>query len=504
MVNWHGSPMMTHVDLLAAYPGARLLGTMPALKGLTHDSRLAGPGVGFIAVPGLATDGHAFIAQALRAGAPLAVVQADRREAWQPFQGRAPLLVVDDTRRAMGPLAAEVYGRPSHAMLLVGVTGTDGKSTTCHLVGHVLSRCGVRCGYLTSVGFDTGGGFEPNQTHMTTLEATQVQEMLARARAAEVAAMCVEASSEGLAQHRLDGCEFDVAVFRNLSRDHLDFHGTMEAYRDAKALLFEMLEARRGKPYPSAAVVNADDPASAAMLARTSARPLTYGLEKPADVRGANVRSEGLAITFEVEVGGQRIGARAPLMIAYNCLAAVAVALSQGIALPAAVEALESFPGVPGRFELIEAGQPFKVVVDIASTPAALEFVLKTLRDATPGRLWAVFGAAGGRDPARRGGMGEVAARLADRAVLTNEDPRHEDPDVIIEAIAAAMRRAGRREGSDFVKVPDRRQAIAYAFAHAQAGDTVLLAGKATEPFMVFGDQRVPWDERAVARELLA
>jgi UDP-N-acetylmuramoyl-L-alanyl-D-glutamate--2,6-diaminopimelate ligase len=191
-------------------------------------------------------------------------------------------------------------------------------------------------------------------------------------------------------------------------------------------------------------------------------------------------------------------------MIAYNCLAAVAVALSQGIALPAAVEALESFPGVPGRFELIEAGQPFKVVVDIASTPAALEFVLKTLRDATPGRLWAVFGAAGGRDPARRGGMGEVAARLADRAVLTNEDPRHEDPDVIIEAIAAAMRLAGRREGSDFVKVPDRRQAIAYAFAHAQAGDTVLLAGKATEPFMVFGDQRVPWDERAVARELLA
>jgi UDP-N-acetylmuramoyl-L-alanyl-D-glutamate--2,6-diaminopimelate ligase len=497
--------MMGHVDLLGAYPGARLLGDMPVLEGLTHDSRLVRPGVGFVAVPGLAADGHAFIAQALRAGAPLAVVQADRREAWQPFQASAPLLVVDDTRRAMGPLAAEVYGRPSHDLLVVGVTGTDGKSTTCHLVGHVLSRCGIRCGYLTSVGFDTGAGFEPNETHMTTLEATQVQEMLARARAGGVAAMCVEASSEGLAQHRLDACEFDVAVFRNLSRDHLDFHGTMEAYRDAKALLFEMLERQQGKkPYPRAAVVNADDPASAAMLARTSARPITYGMEKPADVRGANVRSEGLTVAFDVEVGGKRHAARAPLMIAYNCLAAVAVALSQGINPETAVAALPSFPGVPGRFEVIDAGQLFKVVVDIASTPAALEFVLKTLRDATPGRLWVVFGAAGGRDPARRAGMGEVAARLADRAVLTNEDPRHEDPEAIIEAIAAAMREAGRREGTDFVKVPDRRQAIAYAFARAQAGDTVLLAGKATEPFMVFGDERMPWDERAVARELLA
>jgi UDP-N-acetylmuramoyl-L-alanyl-D-glutamate--2,6-diaminopimelate ligase len=191
-------------------------------------------------------------------------------------------------------------------------------------------------------------------------------------------------------------------------------------------------------------------------------------------------------------------------MIAYNCLAAVAVALSQEIALEDAAAALASFPGVPGRFEVIDCGQPFTVVVDIASTPAALEFVLRTLRRATKGRLWVVFGAAGGRDPARRDGMGRVAAELADRAVLTNEDPRHEDPDAIIEAIASAMRDAGRREGEDFARVPDRREAIQHAFAHAAPGDTVLLAGKATETFMVFGDRHVPWDERATARQLLS
>jgi UDP-N-acetylmuramoyl-L-alanyl-D-glutamate--2,6-diaminopimelate ligase len=191
-------------------------------------------------------------------------------------------------------------------------------------------------------------------------------------------------------------------------------------------------------------------------------------------------------------------------MIAYNCLAAVAVALSQDVPLAAAAQALGSFAGVPGRLEVIDCGQPFTVVVDIASTPAALEAVLRTLKTATRGRLWVVFGAAGGRDPARRDGMGRVAAALADRAVLTNEDPRFEDPDAIIEAIAAAMREAGRREGKDFERVPDRRKAIAHALAQAGAGDTVLLAGKATETFMVFGDRHVPWDERRVARELLA
>jgi UDP-N-acetylmuramoyl-L-alanyl-D-glutamate--2,6-diaminopimelate ligase len=492
------------VNLLSAYPGSRLEGVPGTIEGLTHDSREVRQGVGFVAVPGLQADGHDYIGGAIAAGAPVVVVQADREASWRAVAGRAPLLIVDDTRRAMGPIAAAVYGHPSHDMRLIGVTGTDGKSTTCHLIAHVLSTAGMACGYLTSVGFDTGAGFEPNLVHMTTLEATQIQERLAVALRQGRQAMCVEASSEGLAQQRLGGCEMDVAVFRNLSPDHLDFHGTMEAYRDAKAILFAMLEPDQGKPYPKAAVVNADEPASRHMLSQTRARPITYGIDSAADVRGSYVRADGLRISFTIEAEGRAVGARAPLMIVYNGLAAVAVALSQGVTLDVAAGALESFPGVPGRFQVIDCGQPFTVVVDIASTPAALEFVLKTLRQATKGRLWVVFGAAGGRDPGRRVGLGAVAAQFADRAVITNEDPRHEDPDAIIAAISGAMLEHGRAEGRDFVRVADRREAISDAFERAEPGDTVLLAGKATEAFMVFGDAQVPWDEPALARELLA
>jgi UDP-N-acetylmuramoyl-L-alanyl-D-glutamate--2,6-diaminopimelate ligase len=318
--------------------------------------------------------------------------------------------------------------------------------------------------------------------------------------------MAVEASSEGLAQSRLEGCEFDVAVFTNLTRDHLDFHGTMERYLAAKGLLFEMLRRPATRPHPRAAVLNADDPASAYLRGLSTAPAITYGLGE-ADLRGSDVESEGFVLRFDARYDGQTLAASIPLLgrfNVYNSLAALAVAASQGVGFREAVATLASFPGVPGRMERIDRGQPFAVYVDIASTPVALESVLQALRPATNGRLWAVFGAAGGRDPARRGGMGEVAARLADRCVLTNEDPRDEDPDSIIEAIAAALRDGGRSEGSDFVRVPDRRSAIQHAFERAEPGDTVLLAGKATETTMVFAGGSLPWDERATAFELLA
>jgi UDP-N-acetylmuramoyl-L-alanyl-D-glutamate--2,6-diaminopimelate ligase len=318
--------------------------------------------------------------------------------------------------------------------------------------------------------------------------------------------MVVEASSEGLAQSRLEGCEFDVAVFTNLTRDHLDFHGTMERYLAAKGILFEMLSRPTEKDFARTAVLNADDVASEYLKVRSQSLIMTYGLGE-ADVRAAEVTSEGFVLRFDLTHKGSHYPASVPLPGAfnvYNSLAAVTVAASQGVAVGDAVAALASFPGVPGRLERIDRGQAFAVYVDIASTAAALENVLNALRPATSGRLWVVFGAAGGRDAARRGGMGEVAARLADRCVLTNEDPRDEDPDAIIEAIAAALRQGGRSEGSDFVRLPDRRAAIRHAFANAGPGDTVLLAGKATETTMVFADGAVDWDERAVAFELLS
>jgi UDP-N-acetylmuramoyl-L-alanyl-D-glutamate--2,6-diaminopimelate ligase len=488
-----------------AAPGARTIGEPPLIANLTHDSRLAGPGVGFVAVPGGTRDGHDYIEAAVRAGASVVVVQADRQTKWAPYAGRLPLVVVPDTRQAIGLLAAAVHGDPSARLRLIGVTGTDGKTTTAHLTAHLLSACGLASGYLTSVGFEAGTGFELNASHMTTVESTTIQSKLAEAERNGLQSMVVESSSEGLAQHRLNGCHFDVAVFTNLTRDHLDFHGTMERYLEAKGRLFEMLDQPSGKSFAKVAVLNTGDPASVYLKTRSRAPVLTYGEVEGVDFRVRDVQTVDLGLNFLVEARGVTLKASLPLIgrfNALNSLAAVAVTCSQGAELSEAVEALSSFPGIPGRMERIDCGQPFRVIVDIASTPAALENVLLALRLATRGKLWVVFGAAGGRDPARRTGMGAVAGRLADRAVLTSEDPRDEDAEAIIAAIAEGLRE-GRMGEDDYTSVADRREAIAHAFAQAGPDDTVLLAGKATETTMIVRGQALPWDERALARELL-
>ena len=487
-------------------PGSRAIGEIPDISNLTHDSRLVQPGWGFAAIPGREADGHTFIASAIDAGAAACAVQTDHEQVWAPYRDRVPMVVLPNVRDALGHLSAAVLGAPSSKLRAIGVTGTDGKTTSTHLIAHVLDRCGLGCGYLSSVGFDRGAGFELNAFHMTTLEATSIQSMLADALAAGRQSMVVEASSEGLAQGRLNGCEIDVAVFTNLTRDHLDFHGTMERYLEAKGVLFRKLDEPTAKRFPRTAIVNADDPASEYLRTLSGAAVVTYGIADNADFHTRDVTVEGFGLRFDVEHAGLSMTAQVPLIgrfNAYNSMAAIAVACSQGVPLGAAVGALASFPGVPGRMERIEQGQAFAVFVDIASTGAALENVLHALRPATAGKLWVVFGAAGGRDPARRNGLGEVAARLADRCVITNEDPRHEDPDAIIEAIAEGLRSGSRIEGEDFVRRPDRREAIAYAFEHAAPGDTVLLAGKGTETTMIFADGPVPWDERSTARELL-
>jgi UDP-N-acetylmuramoyl-L-alanyl-D-glutamate--2,6-diaminopimelate ligase len=305
----------------------------------------------------------------------------------------------------------------------------------------------------------------------------------------------------------VDECDFDVAVFTTLSSDHLDFHKTLEEYRAAKGRLFQMLDESSAKDgVAKTAVLNADDETSAHYRTLTRAPIVTYGIDASADVRAENIASDGWSTRFRLVASGSAIDVAVPLAGLYNvhnCLAAAATALSQGVPLDEIAHALESFPGIPGRLQRVDAGQPFEVVIDIASTPEALRRVLDTLRPLTQGKLIAVFGAAGERDPGRRDGMGRVAGELADFAVLTNEDPRREDADAIIEAIASGLRQAGRTEGDGFVRVPDRREALRYAFERAQPGDTVLLAGKANEPSIVIGTEHHPWDETAVATELL-
>jgi UDP-N-acetylmuramoyl-L-alanyl-D-glutamate--2,6-diaminopimelate ligase len=494
---------------------AEVIGRLPSsLTAVCHDSRRVEPGCLFVAVPGAtprSRDGHEFVEEAVERGAAALVVQADRRATWAPLaesgpRSRVALLVVSDSRRALALLSAAFHGWPARRLRVVGVTGTDGKTTTAHLIAAVMEAGGQACALLSSAELRSGGRTAVNATHKTTLEAPEVQSFLAGALEAGDRWAVVEASSHGLALHRVDACEFDVAVLTVLGRDHLDFHGTLEEYRAAKGRLFPMLDEAVDKGVPKTAVLNADDPAWKYFQRLTTARTVTYGLDAAADVSARRIHVERLGTSFELIGSFGAVPVKTRLVgryNVYNCLAAAAVGLSQGLSAEEVKRGLEGVSGVPGRMELIEAGQPFSVVVDIASTPEALANVLGVLRDACRRRLWAIFGCAGERDPGRRDGMGRVAGRLADFVVLTNEDPRSEDPDSIIEDIAAGLREAGRREGDDFVRIQDRRQAIAYAFERAGDGDVVFLAGKGSEQTMVFGERHVPWDERVVARELL-
>ncbi len=483
-----------------------LSGTPADASGVCHDSRRAAPECVFVAVPGLVLDGNSFIPDAIAAGARSVIVQLDAQERWQRFVNEdVTFVAVPDARIALAEAASGFYGHPARSLGMIGVTGTDGKTTTTHLIAHVLNENGQRAGYLSSVEFGAGGIVEMNASHMTTLEATDVQRELARIREAGGRYAVVEASSIGLDLHRVDMCEFDVGVFTNLAPDHLDFHGSMAEYRDAKAILFRMLGSSAERGFGKAAVINADDSVAGDMRAATIVPVITYGLRHEADLTAREIAQDGFGTRFKARMFGEDVEVRTGLLGEYNvsnCLAAVAVAVSQGVEFGGAVRALESFPGVPGRMELIDEGQPFRVVVDIASTEQSMRNVLGMLRTVTSGRLIVVFGAAGERDPARRRGIARAVAETADFAVVTNEDPRGEDPDSILDEIASALRTAG--FGRKFDRELDRRQAIEIAFGRAGRNDTVLLAGKGTEQSIVIGNVHWPWDERRITRELLS
>lgn len=477
-----------------------------AITSIAYDSRRVTPGALFVAIPGFHVDGHAFIEQAVAAGAAAVVVRRDRAADIAPLP--VPALAVEDTRVALSAVAAAFYDHPGRALRVIGVTGTDGKTTTTYLISALLESAGRSTGLIGTVEYKVGAQWRANDSRQTTPEAPEVQALLAEMRAAGVSHAIVESSSHGLALRKLDHCAYDVAVVTNVGADHLELHGTPDAYLEAKGRLFALLDEPVGKPGPRLGVVNADDPRSAAhMRGRTRSPMIAYGIDAPADVRADQVRLDAAGASFDLVTPGGRSAVRLPLPGRFNvanALAAAAVALGEGLSPQAIAEGLAGAQGPPGRMERIDAGQPFSVVVDYAHTGPAFEKVLTVLRGVTAGRLIAVFGCAGGRSPERRPGMGGAAARLADFSVLTNEDPHEEDPEQILADIAAAMRAAGRQEGRDFLTVADRRAAIRTAFAHARPGDLVLLAGKGHEQSIIVGRRKLPWDDRQVAREELA
>lgn len=495
-------------DLPAWYrdlAGARIVSGSPDLAtAICHDSRAARPGCVFVAIPGLTVDGNSYIPEAIRAGARYVLVQEDLAERWQPYVNEdVTFIAVPDARAALAEAAAGFYGHPARTLRTIGVTGTDGKTTTTHLVAHVLNETGHRAGYLSSVEFGLGGTAELNASHMTTLESLEVQRYLAQIRDEGGRYAAIEASSIGLHMHRVDQCEFDVGVFTNLAPDHLDYHGSMAEYREAKAILFRMLGESVEKGGGKAAILNADDKASEYMRSVTVVPVITYGIDNPADITAHSIEQDGFGTRFTARMFGDDVTVRTNLLGEYNvanCLAAAAAGVSQGVDFAAALLSLETFPGTPGRMELIDEGQPFRVVVDIASTEQAMRNVLRMLRPVTPGKLIVVFGAAGDRDPGRRRSIARAVAQYADFAVLTNEDPRTEPPDLILDEIEAALKSAGFRR---YERELDRRIAIGMAFGRAGRGDTVLLAGKGTEQSIVIQNTHWPWDERRIARELL-
>ena len=468
---------------------------------LVYDSRRAVPGALFVAIPGFHRDGASFVADAIGRGAVAVVAE-------QGIDCGVPLAVVPDARAALADLAAEYFDHPTERLRLVGVTGTDGKTTTVHLVADVLEAAGNVTGFATTVDFKLGSSVWANETRQSTQEAVEVQEFFAELLVAGGSWGVLEATSHALALRKLRGVNVDVAVFTNLSPEHLDFHGTLQGYLAAKGLLFEQLVAGADKGVPKCAVLNSDDPHWQYLAGRAGgARIITYAIDALADVQGAIQQADASGSRVRITAFDEAVDLQLPLVgrfNVHNALAAVAAGLAAGVTLGQARDALARARPVRGRMERVECGQPFTVVVDYAHTPESLGKVLGLLRPLTPGRLIAVFGSAGERDRTKRPRLAEVAAKYADRFVITQEDPRLEDPERILAEIEAGALAAGKRRDRDYQVIDDRRAAIAAAIDAAAAGDTVVLAGKGHEGSIIVGEEKRPWDEAAAAREALA
>jgi UDP-N-acetylmuramoyl-L-alanyl-D-glutamate--2,6-diaminopimelate ligase len=486
--------------LAARIPGSMLHGPEGGtISGITYDSRQVHPGDLFAALRGGDHDGHTFVADAARRGAAALLVES-------PVASPLPQIVTDNSRAALAIAAAAFFGSPSESIGVIGVTGTDGKTTTAHLVDHVLRAHGVRTGLVGTVAIRIGDVEDHHESRQTTPESNDIQRYLRAMVSAGAAWAVLEATSHGLAMHRLDEVRFRIGAVTNVTHEHLDFHGTREAYLRAKAILFERVAFNRGT-----VVLNIDDPGAREMAPYANgARIVTYSPSgQDAELRATEVRCGAAGCSFVVatQEWGEapvRLGLVGEFNVA-NALCAVGIGLAAGFGLDEIAGALGSASAIPGRMAAVDMGQPFRVIIDYAHTPEAMGKVIRLLRKLHPvGRVIAVFGSAGERDVQKRPVQGRIAAELADIAIVTSEDPRLEDAEAIIAEIAAGALSAGAKPGTTLFCITDRREAIAHAIGLAMAGDCVLLAGKGHETSIIWGRQKMPWNEEAVAREELA
>ena len=479
-VSSYHPPARSLLDLVAGLPEREVRGDAAVLvTGAAYRSSEASPGSLFFCVPGSRVDGHDFAAEAVLRGAVALV--AERALPLDIAQ-----VIVPSVRKAMGPVSAALFGRPADQMTIVGVTGTNGKTTTTYLLESVFRAAGLAPGVVGTTGVRIDG--EPVPFPRTTPEAPDLHRLLARMLEAGVRAIAMEVSSHGLHQHRVDGVMYDCAVFTNLTQDHLDYHASMEDYFEAKARLFTPSMTRQ-------AVVNYDS-LEGRRLVRPDVPVLTFGLETGADVRATHVEATRSGLSFRVG----DLAVRSPLRGQFNvenCLATLATARALGIPDAIVARGIEAVRSVPGRVETVDEGQEFLVMVDYAHTPDGLENVLRAARPLATGRLIVVFGCGGDRDRGKRPLMGKSATSLADLSIVTSDNPRSEDPLAII----AEIKPGAREGGGEYVIEADRRAAIRLAVARAGAGDVVVIAGKGHEPGQEFADRTIPFDDRTVAGE---
>jgi UDP-N-acetylmuramoyl-L-alanyl-D-glutamate--2,6-diaminopimelate ligase len=489
-------------QLLQTLPGYRLSGPgNPLVSGIVYDSRqLVEPGHLFVAFKGFTVDRHQFIPDVVSKGATAVVVEGETQVG---VPDSVTVVRVPNGREALAHISAAWYGYPGCKMKVIGVTGTDGKTSTINLIYHILNQTGRKVGMVSTVNALIGQQALDTGFHVTTPEAPDVQRYMAMMVEAGMEICLLESTSHGLDQHRVTACDFDIAVVTNITHEHLNHHhNSLQAYRLAKARLFDELAQQ-------AAILNADDWSFNFLRERIKGRipTISYGLADSADIQARKISLGPDATRFEVLLAGQGQEVESPLVGAFNIsnmLAALATTVSGLEVEPeAAVRALSSFTAVPGRMERIDMGQPFTAIVDFAHAPEALRRALETARALTAGRVIAVFGCAGQRDVQKRTLMGHIAADLADITILTAEDPRTEDLADIIDASAQAMLERGAVEGTTFHRIPDRGRAIYFATRLARPGDIVIALGKGHEQSMCFGEVEYPWDDREAMRAAL-
>ena len=482
-------------QLIKLLPNAKVIGADDKIiTDVTADSRMVEKGSLFICLKGATVDGHKFLAMAAEKGAVAALVE----DVPENIPAGMTLIQVADTRAAMEIVTPYFFDYPGKTMRMIGVTGTNGKTTTTNIIRLILRRAGYKVGLIGTINIMIED--EVLVSHNTTPDVVDLQKSLYAMKQAGCDYVVMEVSSHALALNRVAGCEYDCAVLTNITQDHLDFHKTMENYRNAKSLLFEHLS-DGSKPNKNA-VFNMDDPSSPIIKARTKVNVLTYGKGHDNDI---------YPLTFTVEAKHMQLKLATPagemdleLKITgefnvYNVMGAVAAMLAENISKDVIESVLDGFDGVPGRFQLVEAGQPYTVIVDYAHTPDGLENVLNTARCITKGKLWTVFGCGGDRDNKKRPIMGDIALKLSDHVVVTSDNPRTEDPELIIDEICTALQNVP--EGKTVTRISDRREAIEYALAHAETADVIMIAGKGHENYQILKDRTIHFDDKEVVQQ---